>query len=336
MKMFRERNTLPLGLIVVVWLVASLCVVLKIDSVVALVGRSYTVELSEAAGLKQGDPVRVNGMRVGRVGEVGLGDQYVEAEFSVTNPDVVLGSETTVEVSVETVLGDKALVLHPSGEGELEAGVTIPADRTTVPYDVSEVLSDVKRVTEPLDTDQLVEALEAVAGTMDQAAPDVEAAVTGIGRIARVIDDRDQQLRELLSRADDFSSILADRSDDLTALMRDGNKLFAELLARRADITAFLGNVSAMAQQLSGLVEDNQDSLRPALRKLNRVLATLNAERRTLDEVLGGFAKYVTALGETVSSGPVFSGYIQNLLPGNFVLPKVDLGSRTGVNGGGR
>ena len=64
MKMFRERDPLPLGAIVLVWLIASVAIVLNINNVIGSFGRHYTAELAEAAGLKQGDPVRVSGLKV--------------------------------------------------------------------------------------------------------------------------------------------------------------------------------------------------------------------------------------------------------------------------------
>lgn len=335
MKMFRERNPLPLGLVVIVWLVVMLLVVLNINGVVGMFGRQYSVMLPEAAGIKQGDPVRVSGMTVGRVGDVRLSGKGVLVEFAVTETDVELGSETSAQVSVETVLGDKALVLTSRGEGRLAEGARIPMARATVPYDVTEALTDLQQEAQDIDVDEVASALETVAGTIQGATPELSSAITGMSRLSRTISSRDDSLRSLLANADTFSKVLADRSGDLTALMKDGNALFVELLKRRNDISALLTNLSAMATELRGLVADNKDTIGPALRELNTVISTLQANKGNISKTLRGMSVYATGLGEVVSGGEFFSAYLQNLLPGNLLQPDLSELGLEGLLGGG-
>lgn len=334
MKMFRERSSLPLGLVVIVWLVVMILVVLNINGVVGLFGSKYSVMLPEAAGIKQGDPVRVSGLTVGRVGEVRLEGEGVLVEFAVTETGIELGDETAAAVSVETVLGDKALVLTSRGDGSLADGAPIPMERTTVPYDVTDALTDLQQETEEIDVDTVATALETVAGTLEGATPELSSAITGMSRLSETISSRDDSLRSLLDNAEGFSDVLADRSGDLTALMKDGNVLFAELLKRREDITALLVNLSAMATELRGLVADNKDTIGPALKELNAVISTLQANKSNISKTLSGMAVYATGLGEVVSSGEFFSAYLQNLLPGNLLQPDLSELGLDGLLGG--
>jgi phospholipid/cholesterol/gamma-HCH transport system substrate-binding protein len=330
-KMFRERDPRPLGIVVVVWLVVAVATVLNINSIVGAFGQHYTAELSEAAGIKQGDPVMVSGFEVGRVSSVKLGGEGVLVEFTITNDDIRLGSQSTAKVSVATVLGDKALVVESQGTGELADEATIPLERTQSPYDVSEALADLTTETGRIDVDRVVQALDQVSQTMEGSGPELRAAIDGVGRISTTIGARDESLRSLLAHADEFSAVLADRSADMTALVADGNLLFAELLKRRQDIKLLLGNVTAMAQQLSGLVDDNQESLRPRLAELNRVIALLRANKANIARSIEGLSVYATGLGEVVASGPFFTAILGNLLPGNLFPPV--LGQSDSVGG---
>lgn len=324
-KMFRERNPLPLGVVVVVTVLLVVLTVLHIDGLVDAFGRQYRVMLPEAAGLKQGDPVRVSGLHVGRVGAVELSGEGVLVEFSVTDANVELGDRTTAKVSVETVLGDKALELTSTGSGTLAEGSTIPMDRASVPYDVTDALSDLQNESSRIDVDKVATALDAVADTVDGATPELRSALEGISRLSSTINSRDTTLRSLLSHADQFSKILADRSDDMTALVKDGNLLFGELLKRRSDIASLLTNLSTMSRELTGLVHDNASTLGPALDGLDRVIGTLQQNKHQISAALRGMSVYVTGLGEVVGSGPFFTAYLQNLLPGNLMDP--DLGA---------
>ncbi|MFL6180317.1 MAG: MCE family protein [Actinomycetes bacterium] len=330
MKSFRERNPIPLGVHAVVVVALVVTFVLNINTIIGLFGNHYSAELSEAAGLKQGDPVQVSGLSVGRVSSVKLGGKGVIAEFSLTNKDIRLCSKTSAAVQVATVLGDKALVLTSAGGGEL-AG-RIPLSRTASPYDVNDALSNLTTETGAIDIKQVATALNTVSTTLDGATPDLQAAISGIGRLAETVGSRDATLRALLAHADDFSKVLADRSKDLTTLVHDGNLLFAELLERRNDIQSLLSNVSSMAAQLTALVDANAKIVGPALHQLDGVIAILQKNKDNIDKSLRGLSVYATGLGEVVASGPFFTAYVQNVLPGNLLAPQLSLGAsrRTG------
>ena len=323
-KMFRERNSLPLGLCVIVWLVASVLLVLNFDAVLRIYGSHYDAVLPEAAGLKPGDPVRVSGLHVGRVDSVELGEEGVDVEFTITETGVELGDKTTAEVSVDTVLGDKALELVSAGDGTLAEGSVIPVERTSVPYDITEALTDLQTRTSQIDVEQVAKALEQVAVTVEGATPQIRRALKGVSRISATINSRDEALRQLLGRADQFSAILADRSEDMTKIIGQGNLLFGELVERRDDISALLSNLSSMAQQLSGFVADNERTLGPAVDALNTVIKTLRQNKDNLSKTLSGMAVYATGFGEVVSSGQFFTAYLQNLVPGNLLTPDID------------
>lgn len=327
LKMFRERNPLPLGMIVVVWLVATVLLVLNVNSVMRLWGAHYEAVLPEAAGLAAGDPVRVSGMHVGRVDSVELGGDGVMVEFTISETGIDLGEETTAEVSVDTVLGDKALQLTSEGEGQLAEGATIPIERTSAPYDITEALTDLHDETKSMDVDKVAGALDQVASTVQGATPELRRALHGVGRISATISDRDEALRHLLANTEAFTDILADRSGDMTALVEQGNLLFAALAARRDDISSLLTNLSSMARQLSGFVKDNQAQLGATLDGLNDVIDTLRENKQNISATLSGMSVYVTGLGEVVSSGEFFSAYLQNLLPGNLFQPDLPLES---------
>ncbi len=333
MKTFRERDPLPLGIGAVVMVVLVITLVLNINSVIGVFGRHYSAELAEAAGLKQGDAVRVSGLKVGRVSSVSLGGKGVIVDFTITNGDITLGDQTRAGIEVATVLGDKALVLTSAGSGTLHG--MIPLARTTSPYDVTDALSTLTTETGKIDVNQVASALNAVSTTLDGATPELRSAISGIGRLSETIGSRDATLQALLSHANTFSQVLADRSGDMTALVKDGNLLFAELLNRRQDISTLLSNVSSMAAQLSALVDQNQAIVGPALDQLNGVVKLLQANKANIDHSLKGLAVYATGLGEVVASGPFFTAYLQNLVPGNLFPPVITLPKAT-TSGAGR
>ena len=331
MKSFKERNTGLLGLGAIVMAVVVILFILNINTFIALFGRHYSAMFAEAGGIKSGDPVEVSGLQVGRVTSVALSGPGVLVSFSVTNDQIHLGSHTTAAIDVATVLGDKSLVLKSAGAGSLPQGAQIPLARTAAPYDLTQALSHLTGDVGQINVDEVSTAFKQISRTLNGSAPQIRAAISGVGRLAETIGSRDTVLQSLLGHANTFAAVLAGRATDMQTLVRDGNVLFGDLLHRRAQIATLLGNVTSMSTQLSSLVDTNQHLVGPALKQLDGVIALLRNNEANIDKSLHGLAVYATGLGEVVAGGPFFTAYLQNLIPGNFFPTDLTIPGLTGT-----
>lgn len=331
MKAFRERNTALLGVGAILTVLVVVLFVLNINTFISMFGRHYSAMFAEAGGIKSGDPVEVSGMQVGRVTSVGLSGPGVLVSFSVTNDSIHLGSQTSAAIDVATVLGDKSLVLTSAGTGSLAGGAQIPLARTAAPYDITQALSHLTTDVGQINVNEVSVAFDQISKTLNGSAPQIRAAISGVGRLAKTIGSRDQVLESLLGHANSFASVLASRATDMQTLVRDGNTLFGDLLERRTQIATLLGNVTAMSSQLSSLVDENQNLVGPALKQLDGVVALLRKNEANIDKSLRGLAVYATGLGEVVGGGPFFTAYLQNLIPGNFFPTNLTIPGLTGA-----
>jgi phospholipid/cholesterol/gamma-HCH transport system substrate-binding protein len=318
-KMFRERNTFVLGLGFILTVSLIVLAALRVTDLIDLQGRRYYANVAEAGGLKAGDAVRVNGVKVGRVTDIRLAERGVKVTFAITNNDVEVGDKTTAAIKVATVLGDKELALVSAGDGELPERGTIPLERTRAPYDVSTALNELTTEVGRIDTQEVATALDAVSTTLEGAPVELQEALDGVQALSRTLNARDAQILTLANRAEQFTGILADRSVTLRRLVGDGNLLFAELTLRERAIVNLLANITPLARQLRGLVQENETDIGPALDDLNEVAAILRANRTNIRRTLLALSDYATGLGEAVGSGRFFTAKIQNLLPGNLV-----------------
>ncbi|MEU7812814.1 MCE family protein [Pseudonocardia sp. NPDC049154] len=334
---FRDKNPVVVGAVGLAAILVVLGLALNSTALLNIGGTGHSALFSEAGGLKEGDPVKVGGFDIGRVTAVELDGPDVRVDFRVTDPEVVLGSQTSAAVSVATVLGDKFLKLTPAGDGELDGADPIPRTRTAAPYDLPDALSTLTTKSEDIDVDRLSTALDTVSETLDGKGPQLRTAVDGVGRLSQTIASRDAQLRELLGHAQQVTGVLAERSDQVKLLITDGNLLLGELQQRQRDISALLANASALAAELNGLVADNREQIGPALDRLNEALEILQQNEDNIAKILKGAVGYATGVGEAVGNGPFFNAYVQNLIPGNLIplsdyLPKLDAQPQ----GGGR
>ncbi|WP_068270158.1 MCE family protein [Aldersonia kunmingensis] len=286
-------------------------------------GIEYTAEFADAGGLLAGDQVDVAGVKVGTVNGVKLEGQKVVLRFTVKEK-IKLGDRTAAAIKTNTVLGRKSLVIIPEGEGRMERDDNIPIERTNAPYSLNDALGDLSTTVRDLDTEQLNEALDTMSEAMADTPAPLHEALDGVSRLSRSLNARDEHLRELLTHAQGVTKVLADRSQQINALILDGNELFGELTRRRDAIAELISNISAVSQQLTGFVQDNEQVIGPALDRLNNVTALLQRNADAIGEGLVRLGPYATSLGEAVGSGPYFQAFVQNYGSGKMFQALID------------
>lgn len=311
----RPRSQVRIGIIGLVVSATVVLAGLQYDQLHFLSGGlSYSAHFEDAGGLVPGDDVMLAGVDVGDVTDVRLDGQAVLVTFRIRD-GIGLGSGTGADIKTNTVLGRKSLAIRPHGTDVMRPGSVIALDRTNSPYSLTDALGDLTTSVSELDTDRINESLEALSGSLENTPPEIRGALEGMTRLSQSINERDESLRELLERAEQVTGILSERSDQVNELIVDANALFGELTLRRDAITELIANVSAVSRQLSGLVQDNQAQMAPTLEKLNLVTANLQANKENIAGALDGLGPYISALGESVASGPFFNAYVSNILP---------------------
>jgi len=321
-KTFAERNQVLIGAVGVTITAAAVMGALQYQKLPFInPGRQYSAFFAEAGGLSTGSPVAVSGYEVGQVNSVRLDGQRVAVTFTVAK-NIHIGERSEAAIKTKSVLGAMALEVQPRGDGELTQ--PIPLERTTPPYQLADALGDLATTIDGTDTEQLSRSLDTLADTFSSTPPELHAAIQGLSRFSESLGKRDDKLRHLLANANAATKILAQRSDQIVSLVRDGNALLGELRAESAALEQVSGTLSHAAIQLSGFVNDNRQQLRPALDKLNGVLTILSNRRQGIQKSLHLANSFVMSLGESVASGPFFNAYVANLLPGQFIQPFVD------------
>lgn len=322
--MERTRNLVHVGIIGIVLAVCIVLATLQYDRLPFLSGgTNYSAFFLDAGGLMVGDDVTVAGVTVGKVESIELADQEVRVGFTVQE-SIELGDATAVDIKTNTILGRKSLKVMPAGNGAIGVHDTVPSSRTTSPYSLTDALGDLGTTVSELDTTQLGDAMNVVSDTFADTPPDLRAALDGVTRLSDSINSRDESLEQLLDRAASVTGILADRSGQINQLVRDGNELFGELDRRRTAISQLITNISSVSRQLTALVQENQVQMGPTLEKLNSVVAVLQKNNDNIAGALDGLGPYISALGESVASGPFFNAYIQNILPSSWWKTVVD------------
>lgn len=325
MKPFRERNPVIIGAVSIAVLALLLVGGFRAQDLPLIGGGdTYYANFSEAGGIKVGDEVRIAGVRVGAVESIELDGDQVRVGFRIKT-ESQFGPTSRADLKVKTLLGDMFLAVEPAGSGQMEEGATIPVERTSSPYDVVEAFEGLAETAGDIDTDQLAQSLTVLADLTRNTPEEFQGALEGVSALSANVAAKNDQINSLLQNLERVSTVLDDRDEDIIELMRDADVLFRALVARRDAVNRLLVSTSQLSRELTALVQDTEADLRPALESLEETLDVLNKNEDNLDDTLRLMAPFYRVFANTLGTGPWFDTYIQNLLP-----PVPDL-----LNGGG-
>lgn len=308
----KDRQMLRIGLVTLMTLALLLTAAFNLRKLPGVKGTVYHAQFTDASGLLSGDRVEVAGIHVGQVDSVRIDGDHIDVAFDVKG--VTLGRDSSASIEVLDLLGQKYLDLIPNGPGQLPAGATIPASRTSAGYDLVGTLDELTHTTDRIKTGQLATAFDTLSDTLDKATPEIRSSFEGMSRLSQTIAANDGSLDQLLKHADHVVTLINRRKGDLVGLMREGNLVFQELIERRQAIHELLTEATALSDQLSGLVRDNRAQITPALAQLHRALGFLNARKRELDQTIKNYGPYVSILENIIGDGPWFDAYVPNLV----------------------
>ncbi|MFI6320839.1 MCE family protein [Nonomuraea sp. NPDC050556] len=307
---FRHRNPVPLA---VGGIASALALVVAAFTVGGIsTGTTYSAAFAESAGLREHEEVMVAGVKVGEVSRVDLEGDHVRVDM-LLDDDLRLGELTRAHIRVRTLLGAHAVMLEPHGSGVLRA--QIPRERTSVPYEIVPAIGDLSQSAAEIDPEALKAAMKTITQTLDGSSDEIRSSLSGLGRLSRTVASRDDKPHDLVRHAERVTGLIRGRNEQLRDLVKDGDLLLKEIIARRAVIHSLLVRTVLLSQQVDGLIADNRTKLEPALREIRGFVGVLRRNERSLDRSLQLLAPFARQFTDAIGNGRWFDSIIQNLVP---------------------
>lgn len=109
---FPERRPAVIGIVSILIIAAGTTLAFSVNRFQGLRGvYEISADLTDAAGLQSGNEVRIAGVKVGRITKVGLTDTAARVTMEIAK-DIRIPEETTLEVKLKTLLGQKFINLR--------------------------------------------------------------------------------------------------------------------------------------------------------------------------------------------------------------------------------
>jgi phospholipid/cholesterol/gamma-HCH transport system substrate-binding protein len=130
------------GIFLVIGLVCVAYMTVRLGKVSFLGDTSYVLHarFTTVSGLRVGNPVRMFGLEVGRIGRLGLDqkDQMALVELRL-NKDIKIYGDAVASIKSSGLIGDRFISIDPGGADEiLKPGATIV--QTQPPLDIEELV----------------------------------------------------------------------------------------------------------------------------------------------------------------------------------------------------
>lgn len=297
---------------VAVTTLATLMLAFTIHNSSSTEGTTYRAVFTEAPSLNRGDDVRMAGVRVGQISEIEVvDDRYAEITFSVAS-NIELTEDVTAELRYRNLIGQRYLALEQGLEtaGDLEAGATIPMERTLPALDLTQLFNGFQplfRLLSPEDVNELSSQIIAVfqgeAGTVDSL-------IANTAELVDTLAAKDEVIGDIITNLDAVMDTLDARNTQVSDLIESLDLLVTGLAQDRTTIGEAVEGMGLLTTNVADFLGDVRPPLKGSIANLGALADNLAAEDDAIDRVLANLPKKAQRLGRTVSYGSWINFYL--------------------------
>ena len=272
----------------------------------------YTAVFDDVSSLKNGDSVRVAGVRVGTVNAVDLQpDNTVRVGFAADR-DIVLTAGTKAAVRYLNLVGDRYLELLDSpGSATIQPpGSVIPADRTEPALDLDLLLGGLKPVVQGLNpqavnalTTSLIQILQGQEGN-------VESLFAKTSAFSNALADNSQTVQQLIDNLNTVLATISSDGDKFSGAVDRLERLITGLAADRDPIGTAITALDNGSASLTDLLTEALAPLAGTVDELARLAPILDEDKETLDLALQKAPKNYRKLVRLGSYGSWINQYL--------------------------
>ena len=314
----------------VVTVMATALLAISIANIDLSETKDYRARFTDATLLLPGDDVRIAGVRVGQVSEVGIVDRkQAEVTFSVS-ANRKLPRNVTAQIKFRNLVGQRYVALTQGSGGNpndvLEPGDTIPLERTRPALDLTELFNGFKPLFRALSPDdvnklsyEIVQVLQGEGGT-------VESLLAHTASLTSAIAGKDKVIGEVIDNLNTALTTINERGEKLSTLIVQVQQLVSGLAADREPIGDAIEALGGLTDTTAGLLEQARAPLKQDIAALGGLVNNLNDSESVVEHFIQFLPEKTAKLTRTVSYGSWFNFYVCSMsgsigIPGIITTP---------------
>lgn len=308
----RSEAIKVVAFLVVGLLVAGLLWVTLGRTTVGVRTESYSAEFADVSGLATGDVVRVAGVRVGQVTDVGMAPGgRVRVDLDIDRDQPVLGGSRLL-VRYENLIGDRFLELAdgPGSTAPQPAEQVIGPDRTSGALDLDVLLNGFKPLFQGLQPDQINGLATGIIDTLQGRGGTVQSLLEHTASLSGTLADRDQVIGRVVTNLNRVLGTVNSHDQQLRTTLDQLQQLTSGLAGERRTVGSAVEEVNGLTGGLADLLKQARPPLAGTVGQLGRTATVLDDNRDSLNSVLNQIPVAYQTLTRVGSYGSFFNFYL--------------------------
>jgi phospholipid/cholesterol/gamma-HCH transport system substrate-binding protein len=252
-------------------------------------------EFDGVSGLRDGNPVRVAGVAVGKVTGVKLVDATHALVTFTANDDQQLTTHTNAVVRYANLLGQRYLALTQSGSGPgtpIARGATIPASRTMPALSLTALFNGFRPIFSLVSPQQVNELSDDIIAILQGQSDRLDDLVSKSAELTTNLADRDQTFSQVLDSLSTLLTTVSKHDDELAGAVTSLHTLGAELQSDGPALFNSLDSVDGLIGSVGNLLGQLENHNLPGdLADLKAITDPLAKNTATLNKLIGGFVQ---------------------------------------------
>jgi phospholipid/cholesterol/gamma-HCH transport system substrate-binding protein len=274
----------------------------------------YLAKFTDASGLKEGDDVRIAGVKVGQVDTIGVVEgerNLAEVRFDVEHT-YRLPESVTATIKYRNLVGQRYLALGTDvpGDKSLADGGTIPPERTKPALNLTVLFNGFKplfKALSPKDVNQLsaeiISVFQGEGGTITSLLQHTASLTTAIA-------SKDQVIGQVIANLNTVLGTVNSHGPQLGDLIEQTQKLVSGLAEQRKPIGDAVSALGDLAVSTTGLLADARPALKDDVAQLGTLSQNLGDSGVLLNHLLEVLPGNLQKFTRTLSYGSWFNYYL--------------------------
>ncbi|WP_040794311.1 MCE family protein [Nocardia higoensis] len=274
-----------------------------------------TVQLAATGGLYEHANVTYRGTNVGRVKEVRLTPEGVEAELSIDS-DYKIPADVAAWVRSVSAIGEQYVDLvppDPSTGGRLGDGAVIPVDRTQLPQDVGALLDQSERLLASVEDTRLRQVIDEAFKAFNGAGPDLQRFIDSAALLVQEAQDSTEPTKKLIEQIGPLLDTQLRSQDAIRSWTADLATLTDELRSHDPALRNLLRDSPAAMARVTQQFNELQPTLPILLSNLVSVGQVTSIYHAGIEQVLVVYPPLVASL-ITAIRGPLEYGVMVDFM----------------------
>lgn len=276
-----------------------------------------TVQLAATGGLYPTANVAYRGTNVGKVDEVRLTPDGVDARLSI-NSDYKIPSDVDAYVKSVSAVGEQYVDLvpvdHPRG-GNLGNGSVIAVQRTRLPQDVGAMLDQADRLLASVQNTKLRQLIDDAFVAFNGAGPDLQKFIDSASLLVQEAQANTQQTKDLLNKIGPLLDTQNRSADAVRTWTHDLATVTDQLRQHDPSLSQLLERTPSAAAKVSKTFQDMKPTLPLLLSNLVSVGQVGVTYHAGLEQILVVYPPLLASL-LTVIRGPTEYGAMVDFMLG--------------------